>query len=408
MGIRTDKPVRNQLIFLTLLLMLTGLFLSRALLSLSMVAFVLLTLVHRRYREQFMHFFSSPVLISMCLLFFIPFITGLWSEDKGEWAHWCRIKLPLLLFPLAFAGPWRLDPKQWRLLAIAFLFFVFAGCCWSLAQYLSNLEAIAEGYLRAKVFPTPLGNDHVRFSLLVCLAFLTTTLLFIKTRVRYLRLACIAAGIFFAVYLHVLSARTGLLSLYFFLVAGALYLLWRVRTKWTVVVCLLLAAMPLAAWTLLPTFRNRIRYIVYDFSYIRKDIYLPGANDGNRMLSLKAGWSVMNEHRLGAGAGDVLAETNAWYSRHIPQMLETDKIYPSSEWLMYGAGAGWPGFLLFTLCMLLPFFEKMRSGWFFWASLNTISALSFLFDIGLETQFGVFVYAFTVLAWKKKYGLRDL
>jgi len=35
---------------------------------------------------------------------------------------------------------------------------------------------------------------------------------------------------------------------------------------------------------------------------------------------------------------------------------EGDKILPGSEWLIYGAGAGWPGLLLFTFCMLIPFF----------------------------------------------------
>ena len=72
---------------------------------------------------------------------------------------------------------------------------------------------------------------------------------------------------------------------------------------------------------------------------------------------MNAGWRVMNGHPVtGVGFGDISSETNNWYAINYPQMIATDKIYPSSEWLIYGAGCGWPGFLLFTVIMLVPFF----------------------------------------------------
>ena len=81
-------------------------------------------------------------------------------------------------------------------------------------------------------------------------------------------------------------------------------------------------------------------------------------------------------------------------------MQEQDKVYPASEWLMYGAGAGLPGFFLFTISMLIPFLTRVRHQLPWWM-LNAAAAFSFIFDIGLEVQFGVFIYAFTVLWWWK-------
>ena len=81
-------------------------------------------------------------------------------------------------------------------------------------------------------------------------------------------------------------------------------------------------------------------------------------------------------------------------------MKEQDKVYPASEWLMYGAGAGLPGFIVFTVCMLIPFLTRVRHQLPWWI-LNAGAAFSFLFDIGLEVQFGVFIYAFIVLWWWK-------
>jgi hypothetical protein len=118
------------------------------------------------------------------------------------------------------------------------------------------------------------------------------------------------------------------------------------------------------------------------------------------MLSLKAGWSVLKEHPFGTGAGVVVNESFDWYEKNIPGMLETDKIYPASEWLLYGGVAGWIGVILFTGIMILPCFIKVRDR-FYLVAVAVVSAFSLVFDVGLETQFGVFIYAFILLLWWK-------
>jgi hypothetical protein len=159
--------------------------------------------------------------------------------------------------------------------------------------------------------------------------------------------------------------------------------------------------LPVLAWLLLPTFQNRLRYFVYDYSYIKSSTYLPGANDGGRVLSLKGGWSILQNNPLGVGCGDVYDETNKWYTQNVPAILPSDRLYPSSEWLLYGGAAGWPGFLLFSLVMIIPLFYRSMQNLFFWIALNSTAAFSFMFDIGLEVQYGVFLYSFIVLWWWK-------
>jgi hypothetical protein len=135
--------------------------------------------------------------------------------------------------------------------------------------------------------------------------------------------------------------------------------------------------------------------------YFQETSYLPGANDAVRVISLKAGWNVMyKQPACGVGFGDILSETKNWYNENIPHMREADKIYPSGEWMIYGAGCGVPGILVFSLAMAIPLFikTKNRLPWFL---LNSTAAFSLLLDIGLEVQFGVFVYSFIVLwSWK--------
>src|SRR4051794_22026099 len=121
MGISTDTSLRRELIFFSLVLMLVALFTSRFLLSISIILFVAACCVHKNFREQLLHFLKSRLLIAITLLFFIPFITWFWSENNLQWWRWTRIKLPLFLLPICFAGNWQLSKRQWNAVAYVFL-----------------------------------------------------------------------------------------------------------------------------------------------------------------------------------------------------------------------------------------------------------------------------------------------
>jgi len=203
-------------------------------------------------------------------------------------------------------------------------------------------------------------------------------------------------------FLHILAARTGLISFYISVLLLSVWLIIKkVRWRYGIGLLVLLIALPVLSYYLLPSFHNRARYFIYDFDYFKKASYLPGSNDGVRVISLKAGWKIMMENKWkGVGFGDLLAETKRYDASAYPGMLEQDKIYPSSEWLVYGGACGIPGFCLFTLIMILPFFISIQYKILWWI-LNATAAFGFIADIGLEVQFGVFIYSFIVLWWWK-------
>ena len=152
---------RKQSLFYSLIAMMGSLFFSRALLSVSLMVFIVLSFFHRDTREQFRTFFSTPLLWGMALLFLLPLVSGAWSENKDQWQEMLRIKLPLLFLPLAFAGPFSFSKKQWTMLALVFLGLILGATLWCMFQYANNATAVNEGYLRAKSIITPLENDHV-------------------------------------------------------------------------------------------------------------------------------------------------------------------------------------------------------------------------------------------------------
>ncbi len=387
-----------------MLAMLASLFLSRVALSVTMLSFFIFSFFHSDIKGHIRNFFSSSLLWGMSLLFFLPVLSGLWSNDVQAWADKIIIKLPLFFMPLAFAAPFGFSKKEWLKLAFVFITLVTAGTIWSMFHYITNMPAVDESYLRAKSILTPLGNDHVRYSWMLNVAILLSAWLWIteKTATKFVRWFLVIITFWLILFLHILAARTGLFSFYLMII---ITLGWMIVQKskplWVITLFMLAVALPIAAYFILPTFHNRVRYFMYDLNYFKEAHYLPGANDAVRVISLKAGWNVMNEHPVtGVGYGDVLSKTQKWYSIHYPQMAEADKIFPSSEWLMYGAACGWPGLLLFGFIMIVPFLLRVKNK-LPWYLLNSTASFSFLFDIGLEVQFGIFIYSFIILScWK--------
>ena len=403
---KIQNDLRQKIIFFSMGFMLVSLFLSRGMLSISLISFVIISLFHKHVGAQFRRFLSSPILWGMSLLYFLPLVSGLWSADKESWLNIMRIKAPLFFLPLAFAMPLNFSNKDWERLAFIFLLLVTGASFWSMWQYVIDMEGIHKGYLHAKVIRTPLDDDHIRFSWIVSMAILLACWQFIlkrKTESKIILCFLIIMIAWLTIYLHILAARTGLLCFYaMLLISAGWFLIKRSKPILSMMIVVLVIVLPFVSYFIFPTFQNRIKYIIYDASYFRNSSYLPGSVDGSRYFSIKAGIDILKQNPvIGVGFGDIRKETNAWYAARVPQMLEKDKLIPSSEWLLYGDGCGWLGMLIFTFVMLIPFFIRNHCAQIVWLLLNVSATLTFIFDVGLEVQYGVFLYCFIVLwMWK--------
>jgi O-antigen ligase len=371
-----------------LVLISAGLVFSRAILSVASVL-VLVPL-----------FFSLPgkklnekILVAVGLLLLPVIVSGFWSDDLMEWWNTVSVRIPLLTMIGCFAV--RLPQQRWLLVTWVYLASVALGCIWSLLQYAIDPVTIQESYLRAKVLPTLADKDHVRFSWMVAIAVLVCIRCYTLIQARTYRNLLVILSAFFVIYLHILAAKTGLLCLY---ACGFLY--WMhlifVRKKWKTGLAVMAGIIAVAAiaYQTLPTLRNRVQYIRYDFSFYSKGISTPGLNDAPRLLSVKAGYDLMQGNPVkGVGFGDIRASVHTWHDQHHPQSLPYERFLPANEWMVYGAGSGWPGLLCFTAGLLLLLYVT--------ASRNIISVLlsvtafiPFITDDTLEGQLGVVILGF--------------
>ena len=339
--------------------------------------------------------------LSIGLLFFLPFITGLYSSDINEWWAVCQIKLPLLLLPFA-AWAWPvLSGKYLKATQAFFIMTLFAACCWSIAQYLAHAGEIAEGYLKAKVMPVLMGNSHVWFSYMVVAGVLFLIATWPKN--KWQQGLHVGGIVFFSIFLHLLAAKTGLIFLYGSFMLLALRWMITKQQKWIALIAIaVVLALPLIAMQVFPTFKNRVQYMLYDFKNVANGKFVAGSNDGNRVLSLQAGWDIVKENPVtGMGYGDIKPAVENWYKTNRPQTPPEEFTPPSNNWLLMWCGVGLAAFFSLALVFFHLFKSNPRKKDWTWYCLCGMAFLSTLYENPFESQYGVYAFLVPFLLWRK-------
>ncbi len=372
-----------------------GLLWSRALLSLSMGLFILAALSNGSLKEKWLFFKRSPFLWMMSLLFIIPFLSGCWSQDFQQWLIIIQHKAPLLIIPLCCIVLITIDLQSCRKLIYLAVITTLISMGKTIGHYVLNAQDISNSYLQAKVLPVDMSNDHVRYSWLILIVFtgLLHLLVSQNKRVSSFEKKGILFYLFFsAFFLHLLASKTGILGLY--LVIG-LAIVFHIRTRLSIWITGISIFTPFMAWLIFPTFRNRLKFVWWDFQHYSRGEYTEGLSDTPRVLSLQAGKTLVKENPFwGTGFGDLKQASFDWYALHTPYLKDYEQLLPSNQGLIYAAGTGLGGLFIFLMATFYPFFMQGFKSNYAWISFHALAVFGFIYEIGLETQYGIFVYAF--------------
>lgn len=395
--ITTLQSYSTKISVAAIFIMLAGMLLGRAILSIGMILFIVAAIFSQSFYSQLAIYRSHSWLWCMGLLFTLPFVSGLWSENISSWQRLMEIKVPLLLMPFCGIVFMKYTQPMFKWVNIFFVGIIFIGCSWSMWQYSKDFSGIQEEYLRAGTIPTPMSNEHVRFSWAVVLAYLVLlyeTINGFSKWDRALKILALAVLVVFGVYLHLLSARTGIMGFFLINLLLAIYFL-RKRLLLLFSTFGIIVLMPILGWYFLPTFQNRIKFVWWDFQNYSQGNYVEGLSDTPRILSIKGGWQIMNQHPvLGTGFGDLNQEMMFWYDKHATFLLGYERLMPSNQWLIYSDGAGIIAGCLFLIVAVMPFLLRSLRKNIFWICTHLITFIIFVYEIPLETQFGVFIYSF--------------
>lgn len=378
--------------------MFTGLLFSRAILSCGMGLLCIAACLSTDLKKTRQWYPVNRYYLLLTLLFIIPFISGLWSTDTGEWWQRSVVKLPLLILPLTFMVMPLLTYKMYRSLTWLYILLINGACLWSFAKYAGDSIPVQDAYSKAAVMLVPFGDDHVRFSWAVVIALLLTgKLLAGHTVVRAEKYFAILLAVWLIIYLHILAAKTGLVIFYVCFFIYCLHKICTKKNKWIPLAGLLLPAVFfITAYLFLPTFHNRVHYVLWDYQQYSTGNFLPGSSDGARLVSWIGGWKIFTHNFFnGVGFGDIWNSLQHFYDTEFAWLVPHDRLFPN-QFLMYGCGAGIIGMLVFSITVLIPFFMQRIRKDFFQVCFHAGTLICFLTEMNLEGQYGVFLYIFFV------------
>ncbi|MCP9235511.1 O-antigen ligase [Lewinella sp. JB7] len=325
------------------------------------------------------------------------------TEDWPYMLERLRVKLPLLILPLAWAPvafypdpPITFDRAARRVL-VGFVSIVLLGV---LINYGLHFTEINELIGRGKPMPVPRDN-HIRFSLLVALGGILGLEGFFRYRDRLL----LGLSIFLLAGLHLLAVRTGLATAY----AGCgVVLAWtsvlRGNYRYLVYGLGVAVCIPLVAYLTVPTFRTKFNYMRYELLHRdpNKDSF--EYSDEGRWTSIELGLEVWREHPVvGVGPGNLRAEMDRKYAQVLP---ETPGKRPHNQFVSALAGSGAFGLLVTVSCFALLGFGDGRWRDPAYFAVFTVFLLSCLVENTLESSVGVSLLTLMLLLlayppWRK-------
>lgn len=344
--------------------------------------------------DSFRRLYQQKVFVVFVLLLLVPAFSVFWSDDKAYWLRLVQTRLPFLVLPWAFANRPTLSDRQLKSVLYLFVWFMVVVCLAVGINLFWHYDAILEGLGRGNPIPVP--RSHVRFSLILGTSILAGGWLWTQKFWIWRAWERVALGIavvFLFGFIHVLSVRSGLFSLYAAMFFGLIWYVWKSRRWATGLIVLGLMVVGLwAAVESIPSLKMRIAYMQWDWGRFKHENDGHLYSDGARWISLKTGWHIWTENPvLGVGAGDLLSETKKTTARLFPNYAEDPRL-PHNEFLFIMASTGLIGLLLSLVAFFYPWYQAREN--FLYLALQLMALASFLIECTIENAIGAAWFLF--------------
>jgi len=396
--------------FLSCLLM-ASLLLSPFLLSLSMMGLLILGLLNLdqidgRYRlslnkdllvrlrdaRKYLSFFVIP-------LFFFIVLLSFWQTigDSSYFLERLRIKLPFLILPVAFLGLPPFSKRQVNLLLFFLLLFVTICSLGVGINYAIHFDAINAKLGRGQTMTTP-GN-HIRFSILTAVSIIGGIYLIVENyywKRKFERILIKGLTFYLFVFIHLLSVKSGILCLYVALgILIGRYMYLSKKYMIGISALLIIPIIFMLAFSTMPSFKQKINYMIYDYQQ-----YAKGAGgqyaDAGRTTSLKAGYELFMQAPLfGTGAGNLRWKIKELYKEKYDDYISP--LMPHNQFLFVLAGTGLFGFSFFLIAFLVPLFHRNAYRHHFFLGFYMIFLGAFMIEHTIESAVGVGTFIFFLL-----------
>lgn len=378
-----------------LLILLGGLFWSRALLSITTAIWTIYAIYYLFQEDRSV---LNSNIFKWSLFPIIPWLLGAWQHPFDAFNY--DYLLTLLAYPstilIIHATPKKLLEKEWTKI---WIIATAVSLTYPLFWYFKNIEAATNAYGRGESLPTFMDTDHVRYSIFLC----SSLLILLYARFFSKKIQLMMGAILFAVILF-LSVRTGWVLSICILVLYGFYCLQqskKIKPKQLLFGTIIFIAISFISYYLFPTIQQKAAYSIWEYQQYQSGVYHPNNSDGPRRNINEVSWKLIeNNSSINEGWQGISTTLQQAYSSYF-KLQKIEFGWPFNQWLYWWLGSGWWGMLLFSGWLFYPltkWFGKKNNAITSW----TIAiALSCLVETTLNYQYGVLLHVLPIaLFWK--------
>lgn len=368
-----------------------GLTLSKSLISIGFIGVVIIGILS--FKKYNLSSSEKKIGLVLVISFMLTSLSLVYTNNFNTSFDKIILKLPLLLIPFAVFSFKNVTENLRHKMIVVFNYAMFLPAVVSVYNYLINKTLFDDLILQSKPLPVEFGYGlyHIQFSVLLAAAIVLGVIALLQNTIRNNQMAfwflLVLVGVNI-VSLHVLSARTGLLSLY----AAAFVVIYqyfkKIELKKKITISALVILLPLLFILFSTSLKNRIFNTYED---LKVTVSGKDANDYSMAMRVAAWYNafdVIKENPLlGVGVGNVERVLKENFEEFNPQITPQNRKNPHNQFIETAVESGvLNGVLLLMFFGLLLFlkFDKQTK-----LSLSAIGILFFtacLFESLLERQ----------------------
>lgn len=384
--------------------------LSPALISISFILLSAIGLLQLNLKD-FTKF--EAVLSALFVLYFLSSaISFFYSENTDEASRKLILKLPILCFPLVFNALRKTESKHFPNLILIGLYAMYLPAVVSVYNYISNKTLFDQLILESKPLPIEFGYGiyHIQFSILLALSVVLGVFILLHRKAWNLsafnKTFIGVISLLNFVFIHILSARTGLLALYVGLLMILLPALIKMPLRSKIISVVAGLLLPIVILSLSSSLRNRLSNTAADFevAWSGKD-----ANDYSFAMRVQA-WKnaiqvIKKNPIIGVGIGDADKELQENFALMNSSITAANRKNPHFQFLETATQSGIVSACIFLLILLYSLFGKSNKNSLL-ASIVLLLFLASCFESILERQASVVAYS-AFIAIALAYGSRE-
>jgi len=320
-------------------------------------------------------------------LFAILYIVSIvYAGNLREWWGLTHRSLAFLLIPMSFAMLKPFNRNQYMLVTLSMVLVAFFTSIWVLLNFYQHHDYYVTEFGKGGVLPTPV--THIRYSMIIASSLILCLFFAIenwKLKYAWERWIYAFLALYFFIFLHIASVRTGLAVAYAGILILLIFYLKRISVGKKFALAAIVIIAPLIAYAALPGFKQKINYTIWDFRQFMKG---EGTtySDSERWESWKVGLEVGKQHLLfGTGTGNFREEVSGYY-HHVLQKEKWTR--PHNQFINVFVIFGLFGLAVFIFMLIYPMTFKK-----FWSialipTLYLMQILSMMVEHPLDTEIG--------------------